>query len=265
MTLPARVNRTTNLVVASLYVPITVFNVAGGFYLYFYGLGVVLELVVLALIVRWAWTWPRTRRPSIDDVAERCRAASRGPAVRLGDTGARPCGPGGSGSPTMGASRPGPRRRPRDERQPRQHPCCLDRSVHRLPRLRRRRSGPGAREHADVLDRLRPRPHRRARRLRHGQGRPRRHPARARLQTRPPQARDPAGRAGRRDRQVHGTAGPPAARQAAPGPRRRRPRRQPGAPPARPPRPGVLGVLPLARRPPAPTAPAAAACARSTT
>lgn len=58
--LPARVNRTTNLVVAALFVPFTVFNVAGGFYLYFYGLGVVLELVVLALIVRWAWTWPRT-------------------------------------------------------------------------------------------------------------------------------------------------------------------------------------------------------------
>lgn len=60
MTLPAQANRTTNLVVASLYVPVTVFNVAGGYYLYFYGLGVVLELVVLALIVRWSWTWPRT-------------------------------------------------------------------------------------------------------------------------------------------------------------------------------------------------------------
>ena len=59
-TLPARVNRTTNLVVATLYVPFTVFNIAGGFYLYFYGLGVVLELVLLALIVRYAWTWPRT-------------------------------------------------------------------------------------------------------------------------------------------------------------------------------------------------------------
>ena len=41
-------------------VPVTVFNVAGGFCLYFYGLGVALELVVLALIVRFAWTWPRT-------------------------------------------------------------------------------------------------------------------------------------------------------------------------------------------------------------
>ena len=60
MTLPARANRITNLVVASLYVPVTVFNVAGGFWLYFYGLGVVLELIVLALIVRYAWTWPRT-------------------------------------------------------------------------------------------------------------------------------------------------------------------------------------------------------------
>ena len=36
------------------------FNVAGGYYLYFYGLGVVLELILLALIVRYAWTWPRT-------------------------------------------------------------------------------------------------------------------------------------------------------------------------------------------------------------
>jgi hypothetical protein len=59
-TLPARVNRITNLVVAFVYVPFTVFNVAGGYYLWFYGLGVVLELVVLALIVRFALTWPRT-------------------------------------------------------------------------------------------------------------------------------------------------------------------------------------------------------------
>ncbi|MEV0949435.1 DUF6326 family protein [Promicromonospora sp. NPDC050249] len=60
MTLPARANRVTNLVVALLYVPVTVFNVAGGFWLYFYGLGVVLELIVLALVVRYAWTWPST-------------------------------------------------------------------------------------------------------------------------------------------------------------------------------------------------------------
>jgi hypothetical protein len=60
MTLPARANRITNLVVASLYVPVTAFNVVGESWLYFYGLGVVLELILLALIVRYAWTWPRT-------------------------------------------------------------------------------------------------------------------------------------------------------------------------------------------------------------
>lgn len=58
--LPARASRLTNLVVAALYIPVTVFNLAGEQWLLFYGLGVALELVLLALVVRWAWTWPRT-------------------------------------------------------------------------------------------------------------------------------------------------------------------------------------------------------------
>lgn len=60
MTLPARASRTTNLVVAAVYIPVTVFNAAGGEWLYFYGLGIVLELILLAVIVRYAWTWPST-------------------------------------------------------------------------------------------------------------------------------------------------------------------------------------------------------------
>ena len=60
MTLPAGVNRIANLVVASLYVPVTAFNLLGESWRYFYGLGVALELILLALIVRYAWTWPRT-------------------------------------------------------------------------------------------------------------------------------------------------------------------------------------------------------------
>jgi hypothetical protein len=65
MTLPARVNRIANLVVASLYVPVTAFNVVGESWLYFYGLGIVLELILLTLILRYAWTWPHDphRRP----------------------------------------------------------------------------------------------------------------------------------------------------------------------------------------------------------
>ncbi|MET0901857.1 MAG: DUF6326 family protein [Acidimicrobiales bacterium] len=59
-TLPARVNRTMNLVVASVYVPVSVFNAVGESWTYYYGLSVAVELVVLAAIVRIAWTWPRT-------------------------------------------------------------------------------------------------------------------------------------------------------------------------------------------------------------
>ncbi|GAA3518221.1 DUF6326 family protein [Nocardioides daeguensis] len=61
MTLPARASRITNLVVAALYVPVTAFNLLGESWVLFYGLGVVLELLLLGLIVRWAWTWPRDR------------------------------------------------------------------------------------------------------------------------------------------------------------------------------------------------------------
>lgn len=60
MTLPARANRRLNLVVASLYVPVSVFNVVGETWIYFYGLGVVVEVILLAYILRSAWTWPRT-------------------------------------------------------------------------------------------------------------------------------------------------------------------------------------------------------------
>ena len=58
--LPARANRITNLVVASLYVPVSAFNLVGESWTYFYGLGVGLELAVIALILRIAWAWPRS-------------------------------------------------------------------------------------------------------------------------------------------------------------------------------------------------------------
>jgi hypothetical protein len=61
MTLPSRVNRATNLVVASLYIPVTVFNAAGASWEWasFYGLSIGLEVLLLAFILRSAWTWPR--------------------------------------------------------------------------------------------------------------------------------------------------------------------------------------------------------------
>ncbi|WP_283135191.1 DUF6326 family protein [Rhizohabitans arisaemae] len=62
MTLPARVNRATNLVVASLYIPYSVFNAVGESWDWapFYGLSIGIEVLLLAFILRSAWTWPRT-------------------------------------------------------------------------------------------------------------------------------------------------------------------------------------------------------------
>jgi hypothetical protein len=62
MTLTARVNRATNLVVASLYIPYSVFNAAGASWDWasFYGLSIGIEVLLLAFILRSAWKWPRT-------------------------------------------------------------------------------------------------------------------------------------------------------------------------------------------------------------
>ena len=79
MTLPARVNRAINLVVATLLIPWMAFNLVGGTWLYFYGLGLVLEVIILAYILRSAWTWLRTPSPSMTDLVEPNR-----PQIQMG-------------------------------------------------------------------------------------------------------------------------------------------------------------------------------------
>jgi hypothetical protein len=76
--LPARANRVINLVVASVYIPFSMFNAVGESWMYFYGLGVVLEVIVLAVILRSAWTWPRTSSPSTPDLV-----APRRPKIQM--------------------------------------------------------------------------------------------------------------------------------------------------------------------------------------
>ncbi|WP_035764751.1 DUF6326 family protein [Arthrobacter sp. H20] len=62
LTLPARVNRATNLVAALLWIPFCVFNAAGATpdYALYYGVTIGVEVLILAFILRSAWTWPRT-------------------------------------------------------------------------------------------------------------------------------------------------------------------------------------------------------------
>ncbi len=75
-TLPARINRPVNLVVAALYIPISIYNADGEpfAYSYFYGLSIGLEVLLLALVLRWAWTWPRTSTPSMPDLIDADRS-----------------------------------------------------------------------------------------------------------------------------------------------------------------------------------------------
>ena len=58
LVLPPRVNRWTNIVFGAIYTLIMVFSMPGAWIFYlFFG---VIEIVLTALIVWYAWTWPRT-------------------------------------------------------------------------------------------------------------------------------------------------------------------------------------------------------------
>ncbi len=68
MTLAARANRVTNLVVGSLYIPVMVFNFVGASsdWAFYYALTIGVEVLILAFILRSAWTWPRTHSDAAD-------------------------------------------------------------------------------------------------------------------------------------------------------------------------------------------------------
>ncbi|OAI13670.1 hypothetical protein A1359_12075 [Methylomonas lenta] len=56
--LTAQVNRWTNIIVATVYIPYTFFNLVGEAWMHM-EFGAVLEVVLLSLIIRYAWKWPR--------------------------------------------------------------------------------------------------------------------------------------------------------------------------------------------------------------
>lgn len=71
LTLPAAAARWANLVVAPLFVVVSLGNAIGETWLYFW-LGAVVEAALLVLVVRYTWAWPR-----VDDRAD----ATMGPAA----------------------------------------------------------------------------------------------------------------------------------------------------------------------------------------
>ena len=58
VTLPAKVNRWANIIIAAVYIPYSLFNLAGEAWMHML-FGAVVEVVLLCLIIRYAWKWPR--------------------------------------------------------------------------------------------------------------------------------------------------------------------------------------------------------------
>jgi hypothetical protein len=58
--LSAQVNRWTNIIVAAVYIPYTLFNLAGEFWMYLV-YGAVVEVVLLLLIISYAWKWRKQK------------------------------------------------------------------------------------------------------------------------------------------------------------------------------------------------------------
>jgi Family of unknown function (DUF6326) len=56
--LPAKVNRWANIIIAAVYIPYMLFNLAGEAWMHML-YGAVVEVVLLCLIIRYAWKWSR--------------------------------------------------------------------------------------------------------------------------------------------------------------------------------------------------------------
>jgi hypothetical protein len=62
--LPAKVNRWTNIIAAAVYIPFSIFNLAGEAWNYM-TFGAVVEVVLLLLVLCYAWKWPK-QEASVD-------------------------------------------------------------------------------------------------------------------------------------------------------------------------------------------------------
>ena len=56
--LPPKANRWTNIIVAAIFIPYTLFNLAGEAWVHMM-FGAAVEIILLLLIIRHAWKWPK--------------------------------------------------------------------------------------------------------------------------------------------------------------------------------------------------------------
>jgi hypothetical protein len=57
VSLSAKVNRWTNIIVATVYIPYTLFNLVGEAWVHMV-FGAIVEVVLLSLVIWYAWKWP---------------------------------------------------------------------------------------------------------------------------------------------------------------------------------------------------------------
>lgn len=57
--LPAKVSRWANIIIATVLIPYSLFNLAGETWIHMV-LAAVVEVALLCLIIRYAWKWPKT-------------------------------------------------------------------------------------------------------------------------------------------------------------------------------------------------------------
>ena len=58
--LPAKANRWANLIIATVYIPYSLFNLVGETWVHML-FGAVVEVVLLCLVIYYAWKWPRIK------------------------------------------------------------------------------------------------------------------------------------------------------------------------------------------------------------
>jgi len=59
--LKAKVNRWTNIIIATLYIPFVLFNLAGDVWIHMV-IGAIIEVVLFCLVIHFAWNWPRVKK-----------------------------------------------------------------------------------------------------------------------------------------------------------------------------------------------------------
>ncbi len=77
--LPAKVNRWTNIIAAAVYIPFSLFNLAGEARMFMI-FGALVEVVLLSLVIWYAWKWPATD-PHVGSVPITSAAQPVGEAV----------------------------------------------------------------------------------------------------------------------------------------------------------------------------------------